>query len=65
MKKIATGRVRREQRQKEAAERVAAYQALSPKERLAEVSHRRTIHGGESKREVARLAALIAEGQPA
>ena len=53
MKKIATGRARREQRQQEAIERNAAYRASSVEDRLRIALARR----GESKREVARLNA--------
>lgn len=61
MKKIAQGRARRQQRQKEAVERNIAYRALSLKERVEVVAGRIVTRGGQSKRERARLTRLVAE----
>lgn len=55
MKKIATGRARREQRQREAVERNTYTAGLSLKDRIKVVLSRR----GESRRELARLNAAL------
>ena len=54
-------RKRRQLRAKQADERNGAYEALSVKERIALVNTRMAITGGESKREMARLNALLAK----
>lgn len=51
MAKNARGRIRREERQREAVERVKAFRALPVEDRLNVVMSRR----GQSKREVKRL----------
>lgn len=59
MRNIGNGRGRREQRQKEAQERNAAYRILSVPERKKLVEHRQTYLGGGSRRELARLENLV------
>ena len=52
-------RQRRQTRAKAADMRNGAYEALTVKERIALVNTRMAIMGGESKRELARLNALL------
>jgi len=52
---------RRQARAKAADERNGAYEALTVRERLALVHKRMGILGGNSKREIARLEALLAK----
>jgi hypothetical protein len=64
MKHIATGRGRREDRQKQAAARVAEYRSLSVKERITLVIARQASNPGKSLRELSRLSeALAAQSQ--
>jgi hypothetical protein len=54
-------RARRKARAKAADIRNGVYEALTVKERIAEVNARIAVKGGESKRELARLNALLAK----